>query len=88
VDRLRSATGALLCRTNHGRLDMLKEAGGETYETLTTDALQRVVSGSDIKIASLDAIARMKRAANRRKDHEVLPAIEQALAAVKLKRGD
>lgn len=87
VTRLRSATGALLCRTERGRLDMLKDAGGETYESLTVDALKRVVAGSEIEIASLAAIARMKRAANRRKDLEVLPAIEAALAKANLKGG-
>ena len=49
---MRSATGALLFRTNSGRLDILKEVSGETYETLTTDAVERVVSASQIKTAS------------------------------------
>jgi hypothetical protein len=87
VTRLRSATGALLCRTKRGRLDLLKEAGGETYESLVVDALKRVVAGSKIEIASLAAIARMKRAASRRKDLEVLPAIEAALAKARFKGG-
>lgn len=77
--RLRSATGTLLFRTARGRLDMLKEAGGETFETLTEDCDQRVVLGSELRIASLAALARMKRAANRLKDRKVLPAIERAL---------
>ncbi len=79
VARLRSATGSLLFRTRHGRLDLLKDAGGETYETLAADAVQRAVLDSELRIASLAAIARMKRAANRPKDREVLPAIEAAL---------
>ncbi len=79
VARLRSATGTLLFRTAHGRLDLLKDAGGETYETLKEDAVPRVILGSDLQIASLAAIARMKRAANRPKDRKVLPAIEEAL---------
>jgi len=79
VPRLRSATGALLFRTAHGRRDLVKEAGGETYETLMVDAERRVVLGSELQIASLAAIARMKRAANRPKDRAVLPAIEAAL---------
>src|SRR5262245_34296444 len=70
---------ARLFRTAHGRLDLLKEAGGETFETLTRDAVQRVVLGSELQIASLAAIARMKRAANRPKDRQVLAAIEAEL---------
>ena len=66
-------------RTRYGRLDLLKEAGSETYETLAAEAVRRVVLGSELQLASLAAIARMKRAANRPKDHEVLPAIEAAL---------
>lgn len=84
VARLRSATGALLFRTAHGRLDLMKEAGGETFVTLTKDAIRRVVLGSELRIASLAAIARMKRAANRPKDRQVLAAIEAALR----KQGD
>ena len=81
VARLRSATGTLLFRTARGRLDVLKEAGGETFETLIEDSPRRVVLGCELRIASLAAIARMKRAANRPKDRAVLAAIEQALSA-------
>ena len=77
--RLRSATGALLFRTRHGRLDVLKEAGGETYETLRRNATR--VGDEGVLCASLEAIARMKRAANRPKDRLVLPRIETVLGA-------
>jgi hypothetical protein len=79
IERLRSATGAMLFRTRHGRLDVLKEAGGETFASLCADAETVEVVGHRVMVASLAAIARMKRAANRRKDREVLPAIEAAL---------
>lgn len=79
VSRLRSATGTLLFRTSHGRLDLLKEAGGETYDTLSKDAVHQVVLGVELDLADLAALARMKRAANRPKDRKVLPAIEAAL---------
>lgn len=80
VARLRSATGTLLFRTKHGRLDVLKEAGGETYRSLVNDAI-RVTTGDahEFRIASLAAVARMKRAANRPKDRQALPRIEAAL---------
>jgi hypothetical protein len=80
VERLRSATGALLFRTRFGRLDVLKEAGGETFATLAVDAVRaRITDAHEIRIASLEAIARMKRAANRPKDQQALVTIEAAL---------
>ncbi|MBL8741834.1 MAG: hypothetical protein JNK04_12090, partial [Myxococcales bacterium] len=39
VPRLRTATGPLLFRTREGRLDLLKDAGGETYQSVSVDAL-------------------------------------------------
>jgi hypothetical protein len=80
VERIRSATGAMLLRTRHGRLDVLKEAAGETYKSLIVDAVRLTLGGvHEFPVASLAAIARMKRAANRPKDREVLPRIEAAL---------
>lgn len=80
MPRLVAATGPLLFRTKHGRLDVLKEAGGETYESLALDAGESDVAGHTVRIASLAALVRMKRAANRPKDRAVLPAMEAALA--------
>jgi hypothetical protein len=80
VERLRSATGALLFRTNHGRLDVLKEAGGDTYESLMTDACNATVEGLLVHVVSLAALLRMKRAANRPKDRAVLASIERAMS--------
>ncbi len=80
VERIVAATGPLLLRTRFGRLDLLKEAGGEHYESLVGDALRRNVCGVDVAIASLAALVRMKRAANRPKDRAVLPAMEAVLA--------
>ena len=82
LTRITTFTGPMLLRTRYGRLDVLKEAGGETYETLIVDAVDASADG--VRAASLAAIARMKRAANRPKDREVLPAIEEALR----KRGE
>jgi hypothetical protein len=79
LKRLSTATGALLFRTIHGRLDVMKEAGGETYATLGVDAAETTVGGHAVAVASLAAILRMKRAANRPKDRAVLPRIEAAL---------
>ncbi len=79
LGRISTFTGPMLLRTCHGRLDVLKDAGGDTYTTLVVDAVTANVKG--VRVASLAAIARMKRAANRPKDREVLPAIEAALRA-------
>ncbi len=75
LTRITTFPGPMLLRTRYGRLDVLKDAGGETYETLLVDAVHASVDG--VRAASLAAIARMKRAANRPKDRDVLPAIEE-----------
>ena len=76
---LRSSSGPQLFRTARGRLDVLKEAGGETYETLTRDAAALEVHGVVLHCASLRALLRMKRAANRPKDQHAITLIEDAL---------
>jgi hypothetical protein len=40
VQRLRSLTGPQLFRTRFGRLDVLKDAGGEHFDTLLPDAIE------------------------------------------------
>jgi hypothetical protein len=87
LERLREATGPMLFRTKHGRLDVLKEAGGETFASLSAEAETTIVAGHTVRVASLAALLRMKRAANRPKDRKVLAAIEAALAA-KRSRGE
>jgi len=39
LTRITTFTGPMRLRTRYGRLDVLKEAGGETYETLLADAV-------------------------------------------------
>ena len=77
---LRISHGPQLFRTRHGRLDVLKEAGGETFDTLTRDATTLEVHGASMLCASLPALLRMKRAADRPKDRAVIDRIEAALA--------
>ena len=79
IKRLRSLMGPQLFRTRLGRLDVLKEAGGETYESLVADAVEVEQAGYPIACASLAALVRMKQAANRAKDKEGLAALETAL---------
>lgn len=81
LHRLRDYTGPQLFRTKHGRLDVLKEAGGETYESLTKDAISLRLGAIEVACASLPALVRMKRAADRPKDRKVLPRLLEALRA-------
>ena len=64
--------------TKAGRLDVLREAGGENFGTLWSEAVD---TEHGFKIASLESLRRMKLAASRPKDAEGLSLIEAALAA-------
>ena len=81
--RLRAMPGPQLFRTRLGRLDVLKEAGGDTFASLGLDAQTAVLDGIPVRYASLTALLRMKRAANRRKDREGIRLIEEALRRTK-----
>lgn len=76
---LSGSTGPQLFRTKFGRLDVLKEAGGETFETLEVDAVSAEVFGAVLECASLHALLRMKRAASRPKDRAGIAIIESKL---------
>jgi hypothetical protein len=55
--------------TPYGDFDVLADAAGmPPYEDLRSEALEQEVSGVPVKIASLDHLIAMKRAANRPKD--------------------
>lgn len=59
--------------TPHGDLDVLGDiAGVRDFETLRRDAVEREVGGMPIRVASLNALIAMKRAANRPKDRSML----------------
>lgn len=58
---------------------MLKEAGGDTFESLSLDAETVDLGNTKVRYASLAALLRMKRAANRPKDREGIHLLEQAL---------
>jgi hypothetical protein len=83
--RVRSLKGPQLLRTRHGRLDVLKEAGGETYESLVTDAVRTSAEAQQISLASVAALLRMKQAANRPKDQ---PGIARLRALLSKSRSD
>lgn len=79
LHRVRQSTGPQLFRTRFGRLDVLKEAGGETYATLLEDAVELEQGANRVRCASLAALLRMKRAANRPKDRPAIVKLEEAL---------
>lgn len=59
--------------TLNGDLDVLGGVAGiKDFETLKRDAVEREVGGMAIKVASLNALIAMKRAASRPKDKSML----------------
>jgi hypothetical protein len=55
--------------TPFGDLDVLGDVGGITsFEELSADALETEIAGQPVRIASIDHLIAMKRAANRTKD--------------------
>ncbi|MEM9189221.1 MAG: hypothetical protein AAGF12_08600 [Myxococcota bacterium] len=82
LERLLSTPGPQLFRTRAGRRDVLKEAGGETFETLICDASRIEAHGCGMHCASIAALLRMKRAANRPKDQEAIAKLEEAIAGL------
>lgn len=55
--------------TPYGDLDVLGDvAGVQAFEELATNAVERKLGGLPVKIASIDDLIAMKRAANRTKD--------------------
>ena len=79
LERLSTLTGPQLFRTKFGRLDILKDAGGETFSSLCSDAVAAADSGLQIRSASIPALIRMKKAANRPKDQEAIARLEAAM---------
>jgi hypothetical protein len=53
----------------HGSFDILGDVAGiSTYDELRRDALVATIEGRDVRVASIDHLIAMKRAANRPKD--------------------
>lgn len=59
---------------------MLKEAGGDTFESLAPDAQTADLDGIPVRYASLTALLRMKRAANRPKDRDGIRLAQASIA--------
>ncbi len=59
--------------TPYGDLDVLADVGGiRSYEELSSHAQEKEISGLTIRVASIDHLIAMKRAANRTKDKLML----------------
>jgi hypothetical protein len=70
--------------TDLGNLDLLGEAtGGGPYEQLLPESRMATVYGVDCRIVSLEQLIRLKRAAGRPKDLEVLAELELLLDATR-----
>jgi predicted nucleotidyltransferase len=63
--------------TSAGDIDLLGEiTGGGDYERLTADTITIVVFGVECRCLNLDALIRVKRAAGRPRDLEVIAELE------------
>ena len=59
--------------TSHGDIDVLADvAGVKGYEPVAGRAVEREIAGLPVKVASIDDLIAMKRAANRPKDRNML----------------
>jgi hypothetical protein len=59
--------------TSHGDFDLLDDVGGVTsYEQLRASSELKEIAGIEVRVASIDHLIAMKRAANRTKDQLML----------------
>jgi hypothetical protein len=72
--------------TPHGDFDILGHADGmPSYEALRADSVIRDILGFNIRVASIEHLIAMKRAANRPKDRV---AVEEYIGLADLQRAD
>jgi len=70
--------------TDAGPLDILfQPSGTQGYEDLRRDAVELVLRGIRVRLASLRDVIRMKEASNRLKDQAQLPALRQTLEVIR-----
>lgn len=75
-------------QTRHGDLDITVEPSGTTgYDDLRRDAVEVVLRGTPVLVASLADVIRSKEAAGRSKDRRALPVLRELLAREGERRG-
>lgn len=77
--RLRDTT---FLTTRYGEIDVvLDPAGAEGYADLarSSESFLIIVGGVEVRVANLERVIRSKRATNRAKDRDALPALEELL---------
>lgn len=73
--------------TPYGDFDVLADVAGiKDFESLAADSEEQEIAGVPVRVASIDHLIAMKRAANRTKDRLMLE--EYLLIAEKLARGE
>ncbi|NOY91624.1 MAG: hypothetical protein GXP55_10525 [Deltaproteobacteria bacterium] len=79
LERLMDLSGPQLLRTRAGRLDVMKEVAGMTFDQLTQDSTKASVGGVPVHTASISALIRLKEFAGRKKDEAGLRELRAAL---------
>jgi predicted urease superfamily metal-dependent hydrolase len=80
TERIMTLTGFHHYDTEFGRIDVCKESGGHTYESLEDGAVAVRLHEHHFFVANLTTVAAMKEDAGREKDKAVLPAIRRRIA--------
>lgn len=91
VDRLLALLTSLDARTRYGIVDclgvMTLDGADRGYEELLEHSITLRIDTRDVRLLSLSAYVRAKRAAGRPKDLAVLPVLEATLAELDKRRG-
>jgi hypothetical protein len=79
-ERLIGLEGPQLLRTRAGRIDVMKEVAGMSFEELDGNAVAAEFRDHVLRAASIETLIRLKEAAGRKKDELGLKRLREALA--------